>query len=78
MMQGHYHLQGTVQPRRDPDQVRRVSALIASLLPRITYTALAVVLWVGHHPLLVHTHPKDYSSLTGKMAFGDLSGGETV
>ena len=45
--------------------VRRVNAHIRSVLPQLTYTALAVVHGVGDHPMLVHTHPKDDSPLTG-------------
>ena len=54
-----------VQTRRDPDLVRRVNAHIRSVLPRLTYTALAVVHGVSDHPMLVHTHAKDDSPLTG-------------
>ena len=31
---------------------------------------------VGDHPMLVHTHPKDDSPLTGEIALGDFVGGE--
>ena len=44
--------------------------------PSKTYTALAVVHGVGDHPLLVHTHPKDDSPLTGEIALADIVGGE--
>ena len=66
MVQGHHRLQVAVQTRRDPDLVRRVNAHIRSVLPQLTYTALAVVHGVGNHPMLVHTHPNDDSLLTGK------------
>ena len=56
--------------------VRRVNAHIRSVLPQLTYTALAVVHGVGDHPMLVHTHPKDDSPLTGEIALGDFVGGE--
>ena len=64
-----------VQTRRDPELVRRVRAHIRSVLPQLTYTALAVVHGVGDHPMLVHTHPKDDSPLTGEIALGDFVGG---
>ena len=75
-VQGHHRVQVTVQTRRDPDLVRRVNAHIRSVLPQLTYTALAVVHGVGDHPVLVHTHPKDDSPLTGEIALGDFVGGE--
>ena len=64
-----------VQTRRDPELVRRVNAHIRSVLPQLTYTALAVVHGVGDHPMLVHTHPQDDSPLTGEIALGDFVGG---
>ena len=64
MVQGHHRVQVAVQTRRDPELVRRVNAHIRSVLPQLTYTALAVVHGVGDHPMLVHTHPKDDSPLT--------------
>ena len=76
MVQGHHRVQVVVQTRRDPDLVRRVNAHIRSVLPQLTYTALAVVHGVGDHPMLVHTHPKDDSPLTGEIALGDFVGGE--
>ena len=75
MVQGHHGVQVAVQTRRDPDLVRRVNAHIRSVLPQLTYTALAVVHGVGDHPILVHTHPKDDSPLTGEIALGDFVGG---
>ena len=78
MVQGHHRVQVAVQTRRDPDLVRRVNAHIRSVLPQLTYTALAVVHGVGDHPMLVHTHPKDDSPLTGEIALGDFGGGGTV
>ena len=75
MVQGHHRVQVAVQPRRDPDLVRRVNAHIRSVLPQLTYTALAVVHGMGDHPMLVHTHPKDDSPLTGEIALGDFVGG---
>ena len=76
MVQGHHRVQVAVQRRRDPDLVRRVNAHIRSVLPQLTYTALAVVHGVGDHPMLVHRHPKDDSPLTGEIALGDFVGGE--
>ena len=76
MVQGHHRVQVAVQTRRDPDLVRRVNAHIQSVLPQLTYTALAVVHGVGDHPMLVHTHPKDDSPLTGEIALGDFVGEE--
>ena len=76
MVQGHHRVQVAVQTRRDPELVRRVTAHIRSVLPQLTYTALAVVHGVGDHPMLVHTHPKDDSPLTGEIALGDFVGGE--
>ena len=76
MVQGHHCVQVVVQTRRDPNLVRRVKAHIRSVLPQLTYTALAVVHGVGHHPLLVHTHPKNDSPLTGEIALGDFVWGE--
>ena len=76
MVQGHHRVQVAVQTRRDPDLVRRVNAHIRSVLPQLTYTALAVVHGVGDHPMLVHTHPRDDSPLTGETALGDFVRGE--
>ena len=76
MVHRHHRVQFAVQTRRDPDLVRRVNAHIRSVLPQLTYTALAVVHGVDDHPMLVHTHPKDDSPLTGKIALGDFVGGE--
>ena len=75
MVQGHHRVQVAVQTRRDPDLVRRVNTHIRSLLPQLTYTALAVVHGMGDPPMLVHTHPKDDSPLTGEIALGDFVGG---
>ena len=36
---------------------------------------ILVVHGVGDHPMLVHTHPKDDSPLTGEIALGDFVGG---
>ena len=58
-----------VQTRRNPDLVRRVNAHIATLLPQLTYTVLAVINGVGDHPMLVHTHPNDDSPLTGESPY---------
>ena len=76
MVQGHHLVQAAVQTRRDQDRVRCVKAHIASVLPQLTYTALAAVHGVGDHPMLVHTHPKDDSLLTGEIDLGVFSGGE--
>ena len=76
MVQGHHGVQVAVQTRRDPDLVRRVNTHIGSVLPQLTYTALAVVHWMGNFPMLVHTHPKDDSPLTGEIALGDFVGEE--
>ena len=76
MVQGHHRVQVAVQTRRDPDLIRRVNAHIASVLPKLTYTAHAVVHGVGDHPMLVNTHPKDDSPTTGEIALDDFSGGE--
>ena len=75
LVQEHHRVQVAVQTRRDLDLVRRVNAHIASVLPQLTYSALAVVDGVGDHPMLVHTHPKDDSPLTGEIALGDFFGG---
>ena len=45
-------------------------------LTQLTNTAFTVVHAVGDPPMLVHTHPKDDSPLTGEIALGDFSGGE--
>ena len=47
MVQRHHRVQVAVQTRRDPDLVRRVNAHIQTVLPQLTYTALAVVHGVG-------------------------------
>ena len=78
MVQGHHHVQVAVYTRIDLDPDRRMNTHIESVLPPLTYTALAVVHGVVDHPLLVHTHPKDESPLTGKIALGDFPGGGTV
>ena len=78
MVQGHQRVQVAVQTRRDPDLVRSVNAHIRSVLPQLTPTALAVVHGVGDHPMLVHTHPKDDSPLTGEIALDDFVGGELL
>ena len=59
MVQGYHHVQFAVQKRGNRDLVRRVSAHIASLLPKLTCTALTVVHGVGDLLMLVHTHPKN-------------------
>ena len=76
MVQWHHRVHVAVQRRRDPDLVRRVNAHILSVLPQLTYTALAVVHWVGDHAMLVHTHREDDSPLTGEIALGDFVWGE--
>ena len=78
MVQGHHRVQVSVQTRRDPDLVWRVNAHIRSVLPQLIYTALAVVHGPGDHPMLVHTHPKDDSPLTGEIALGDFGGGNCL
>ena len=78
MVQGHHCVQVAVQTRRDPDLVRRVNAHIRSVLPQLTYTALAVAHGVGDHPMLVHTHPKDDSPLTGEIALWRFCEGGTA
>ena len=75
MVQGHHRVQVAVQARKDLDLVRRLNAHMARVLLVLTYTALAVVLGVGDHPMLVHTHPKDDRPLTAQIALGDFSGG---
>ena len=76
MVQGHHRVQVAVQTRRDPDLVWPVNAHIRKVLSQLTYTALAVVHGAGDHPMLVHTHPKDDSPLTGEIALCDFVGGE--
>ena len=56
MVHGHHRVQVGEQTRRDPDLVRRVNAHIRSVLPQLTYTALAVVDGAGDHPMLVRTY----------------------
>ena len=72
MVPEHHRVQVAVQTGRDPDLVWRVNTHIRSVLPQLTYTALAVVHRVGNHPMFVHTHPKDDSPLTGERALGDF------
>ena len=78
MGQGHHRVQVAVQTRRDPDLLRCVNAHIASVLPQLTYTPLAVVHWKGDHPMLVHTHPKDDSPLTAEVALDNSSAEELL
>ena len=75
MLPGHHGVQVAVQTRGDPDPVSRVNAHIATVLPQLPYTALAVVGGVGNHPMLAHTHLKDDSPLREEIALGYFSGG---
>ena len=52
--------------------VSRVNTHMASVLPKLTYTALAMVPRVVDHPMRGHTYPKDDSPLKGKIALGDF------
>ena len=75
-VQGHLRVQVAVQPRGDPDVVRRVNAHTRSVPPQLTYTAFSVVHGVGDHPMLVYRHPKDDSPLTGEIDLDDFVGWE--
>ena len=75
-VQGHHRVQVAVQTWRDLDLVWRVNAHIGSILPQLTYTALAVVHGVGDHPMLVHRHPEDDTLVMGEVALGDFVRGE--
>ena len=70
MVQGHHRVQVAVQTRRDPDLIRCLNAHIASVLPQLTYTAIAVAHGMADHPMLGHTYPKDDSPLTEELALG--------
>ena len=78
MVQGHHRVQVAVQTRRDQDLVRRANTHIEGVLPQLNNTAVAVVHGVSDHPMLVHTHPKVDSSLTGEIALGDVSRGDCL
>ena len=77
-VQGHHCVEVAVQTRRHLDLVRRVNTHFASVLPQLTYMALAVVDGLGYHPMLVHTHAKDDSPLRGEIGLGELLGEGTV
>ena len=65
----------TVPQRSKVQSLLKDAKTNVSLKGRSFPDALAVVHGVGDHPMLVHTHPKDDSPLTGEIALGDFVGG---